>query len=179
MHTYCSSLLGLLLADYSSALFTNNILPPSFTVEEIGTANDTAFPNVYRDGGGGGLVNGKNVIVFSDTSTTSGGPAASLRYFTSNSIAYVFIFLYMNSLPSFKSFITIDPDGNVLTSKHSLIPRILQALPILDQMENQNLESLFSQTNQPLPLQIGTPTTSALLSGQAVSRSFMICKNER
>ncbi|MCJ1241857.1 hypothetical protein MMC14_009863 [Varicellaria rhodocarpa] len=88
MPTHRSSLLGLLLANYSSALFTDSILPPSFTVEEIGMANDTAFPNVYRDGGGGGLVNGKNIIVYSDTSTTSGGPSASLRYFTSNSIAY-------------------------------------------------------------------------------------------
>ena len=173
MPTHRSSLLGLLLANYSSALFTDSILPPSFTVEEIGMANDTAFPNVYRDGGGGGLVNGKNIIVYSDTSTTSGGPSASLRYFTSNSIAYVFIFLFMHSLSSFITFITISPDGNVLTSKHSLILRTLQALPILAQMEHQILESLFSRTNQPLPLQTGTPNMSALLSGQAVSRSLM------
>ena len=85
-------LLGLLLARRSLSPFAKRSLPPSFVVEDIGTTNDTAFPNVYRDGGGGGLISGKNIIVFSDTSTTTGGPSDSLKYFTSNSIAYVFIF---------------------------------------------------------------------------------------
>ena len=62
------------------------IRAPSFTVSEyVGKA--TGFPHVGRDGGGGGTVNGKNVIVFSDTTTSN--KAGSLVNFTSNSYAYV------------------------------------------------------------------------------------------
>ncbi|KAK3331505.1 hypothetical protein B0H66DRAFT_98761 [Apodospora peruviana] len=47
------------------------------------------YPNIYRDGGGGGQVNGLNLIMFSDGMYTSGGVPNdnNLRNFTSNSIA--------------------------------------------------------------------------------------------
>ncbi|KAF2814104.1 uncharacterized protein BDZ99DRAFT_231473 [Mytilinidion resinicola] len=62
-------------------------LPPKFTVSEY--SNDAVgFPNVYRDGGGGGTINGKNIIVFCDTTTTDGGPSGKMIGFTSNSAAY-------------------------------------------------------------------------------------------
>ena len=83
------ALVLLLLATSSQALVARSKLPPSFTVQDLGIANDTDFPSVYRDGGGGGRINGKNLIVYSDTSTTTGGYNASLRAFTSTSIAYV------------------------------------------------------------------------------------------
>lgn len=51
--------------------------------------SDSSSPNVYRDGGGGGKIGGKNIMVFSDTTTTAGGAQGSMKGFTSNSIVYV------------------------------------------------------------------------------------------
>ena len=42
---------------------------PSFTVSPLGQATDAAFPSIHRDGGGGGVLNNENWIVFSDTVT--------------------------------------------------------------------------------------------------------------
>ncbi len=39
-----------------------------------GNAAATGFPGVVRDNGGGGQVNGHNVIVFGDTQTPEDGP---------------------------------------------------------------------------------------------------------
>jgi len=62
-------------------------LPPKFTVSEY--SNDAVgYPNVYRDGGMGGTLNGHNIIVFCDTTTTNGGPKGSMIGFTTNSAAY-------------------------------------------------------------------------------------------
>lgn len=87
---YYSSLLPAtlsLLCGSSSALVARANLPPSFSVQEIGQTNDSAYPSVYRDGGGGALINGHRLIVFSDTSTLNA--AGGLVGFTSNSVAYV------------------------------------------------------------------------------------------
>lgn len=63
-------------------------LPPGVSsVKFLGNAYDNNFPNVYRDNGGGGNINGVNFIVWSDTSTTNGGPNGALTSFVSNSIA--------------------------------------------------------------------------------------------
>jgi len=63
-------------------------LPPVVSsVNLLGTAYDNNFPNVYRDNGGGGKVNGLNLIVFADTSVTNGGRNGELVYFVSNSVA--------------------------------------------------------------------------------------------
>lgn len=63
-------------------------LPPSFSVHTLGSTSesDKSFSGVQRDGGGGGLVNGKHLIVFSDTSTVKNGHVTG---FTTNSVAYV------------------------------------------------------------------------------------------
>ena len=52
--------------------------PPSFTVSSLGQANDAALPSIHRDGGGGGVLNNKNWIIFSDTVT--GNSFASNTY---------------------------------------------------------------------------------------------------
>ncbi|KIY69871.1 hypothetical protein CYLTODRAFT_442392 [Cylindrobasidium torrendii FP15055 ss-10] len=59
---------------------------PTFNVTELGQATDPDFPYVYRDGGVGGTINGKNIIVFSDTTTTDAD--GNMRYFTSNTAAF-------------------------------------------------------------------------------------------
>ena len=169
MYTYSIFLISLLLANRSLAFVDDHTLPPTFTIKEIGTTNDTAFPNVYRDGGGGGLINGENVIVFSDTSTTTGGPSGSLKYFTSNSIAYVYnLVTFVLAL----LFMVISPNDSILTRDHSLMPEILQALSTLAQMESRILEFHSSQMNLHLLPQTGKPIMNVLPSGQAVSRSF-------
>ena len=81
--------IGLHLAGHCVGLVANHRLPPRVSVEEIGTTFNELFPNVYRDGGGGGTVNGKHIIVFSDTISTKGDLKAPMTGFTSNSIAYV------------------------------------------------------------------------------------------
>ena len=77
------------LAGHCAGLVASLRLPPTFSVKEIGTTFNELFPNVYRDGGGGGTVNGKHIIVFSDTISTKGDLKAPMTGFTSNSIAYV------------------------------------------------------------------------------------------
>jgi hypothetical protein len=65
-------------------------LPPKYTVNELdGFANQTSFPQVYRDNGGGGNINGVNIVVFSDTSITADGAGrfGPLEHFVSNSVA--------------------------------------------------------------------------------------------
>ena len=65
-------------------------LPPKYTVNELdGFANQTSFPQVYRDNGGGGNINGVNLVVFSDTSITANGAGrfGPLEHFVSNSVA--------------------------------------------------------------------------------------------
>ena len=69
-------------------LVGRSTLSPVFSVSDLGTC-DSAFPNVFRDGGGGGTVNGKNVIVYSDTTTTAGGQQGQMKGFTANTIAFV------------------------------------------------------------------------------------------
>jgi hypothetical protein len=65
-------------------------LPQVPRVEAIGTTISN-FPNIYRDGGGGGKINGLNLMIFSDGIYTSGGLPGSDNSnwvnFTSNSIA--------------------------------------------------------------------------------------------
>jgi hypothetical protein len=91
----CDMLLYFTLAVYifSSAEICNArvsriSLPPSFTVQKLGftTESNTNFGRVGRDGGGGGLVNGNQLIVFSDTETTNAND--QIVGFTSNSAAY-------------------------------------------------------------------------------------------
>jgi hypothetical protein len=65
-------------------------LPPKYTVNELdGFANQSSFPQVYRDNGGGGNINGVNLVVFSDTSVTPDGSGRNgeLIHFVSNSVA--------------------------------------------------------------------------------------------
>ena len=89
MHFYTHMFAILLLAGSSKALVAHSKLPPTFSVQEIGVMSDPSSPNVYRDGGGGGQIGGKNIMVFSDTTTTAGGVQGSMKGFTSNSIVYV------------------------------------------------------------------------------------------
>lgn len=59
-----------LLAGPSSAAVirrSTTIATPSFTVTDIGLANDPKTPRTRRDGGGGNVLGNKNWIVFSDT----------------------------------------------------------------------------------------------------------------
>ena len=53
----------------------------------MGQATDSGFPDVMRDRGDGGSINGKNIIVFSDTSTSDG--TGGLKGFTSDPTVYV------------------------------------------------------------------------------------------
>ena len=62
------------------------IRAPTFTVSTY-AGDATGFPYVGRDGGGGGSINGKNVIVYSDTTTTNA--AGDFVNFSSNSYAFV------------------------------------------------------------------------------------------
>ncbi|KAH8646809.1 hypothetical protein BX600DRAFT_518832 [Xylariales sp. PMI_506] len=63
---------------------------PQISFKLLGTTT-TNLPNIYRDGGGSGTVDGQNIVWFSDGLYTSGGlPAAdgsNVVNFTSNSIA--------------------------------------------------------------------------------------------
>ena len=70
------------------ALVAQATFPPSFSVHPLGFTSqaDASFNGVKRDGGGGGFVNGKHLIVFSDTSTVKN---KRLIGFTSNSVAFV------------------------------------------------------------------------------------------
>lgn len=70
----------------SSALVPRAQLPPTFSVSTY-AGEATGFPNVCRDGGGGGCLAGKNVIIWSDTTTTD--DAGKMVNFSSNSYAFV------------------------------------------------------------------------------------------
>ncbi|KAH8895323.1 hypothetical protein GQ53DRAFT_714945 [Thozetella sp. PMI_491] len=63
---------------------------PKVSIDTIGYTTSN-FPNIYRDGGGGGKINGLDFIWFADGMYTSGGEPAgdesNLLKFTSNSIA--------------------------------------------------------------------------------------------
>lgn len=67
-------------------------LPPQIaSVEIIDLVTDNAFnPSIYRDGGGGGYINGYNVISFADSYTTAhpGLCNSNLTSFVHNSFAY-------------------------------------------------------------------------------------------
>lgn len=70
-----------------------NIPPIVVSSVNLGYATDVEFnPNLYRDGGGGGLINGINVIVFSDTWTNG-----TDNSFWHNTIAYMGIVRYTMS----------------------------------------------------------------------------------
>ncbi|KAJ4304694.1 hypothetical protein N0V90_000221 [Kalmusia sp. IMI 367209] len=88
MHTIIYTFVAGLLAGQTRALVPRASLPPKFSVEEIGIQSSN-FPDVYRDGGGGGTLNGLHLITFSDTTTTTGGIVGSMKGFTDNTIAYV------------------------------------------------------------------------------------------
>jgi len=80
--------LSLLVGANAQVEKRSGTLPPVVSsVDLLGTAYDTNFPNVYRDNGGGGKVNGLNLVVFADTSVTNGGRNGELVYFVSNSVA--------------------------------------------------------------------------------------------
>lgn len=79
----------LLLPSVVFGLVARSTLPPQFIIDFLGNASDSSFPHVYRDGGCGGTVGGKHIIVYCDTSTTIGTNNDKLIGFTSNSIAIV------------------------------------------------------------------------------------------
>ena len=63
-------------------------LPPVFSVHALGFTShaDASFNGVERDGGGGGSINGKHLIVFSDTATMKN---KRMIGFSSNSVVFV------------------------------------------------------------------------------------------
>lgn len=65
-------------------------VPPNITnAVNLGYASDTSFnPYIYRDGGGGGYINGYHVISYSDSFTTTGHINSSLTSFAHNTFAY-------------------------------------------------------------------------------------------
>ena len=73
-------LVAFFLCRQSAGLVARAALPPKFTVTPIGQETSN-FGNVSRDGGGGGNINGKNILLFCDTITSTG--------FVSNSATYV------------------------------------------------------------------------------------------
>ncbi|KAM7189448.1 hypothetical protein V8F33_010031 [Rhypophila sp. PSN 637] len=64
--------------------------PRILNIQSLGSTTSN-LPNIYRDGGGGGKINGINFIIFSDSLYTSGGVPKSdnsnLVNFSSNSLA--------------------------------------------------------------------------------------------
>lgn len=87
------ALLATLAAAAPSELHRRASLPPVIQ-SAVTLGNSTSnFPRIYRDGGGGGQINGKNYAIFSDgIYTTSGIPKNDLSNwanFTSNSIALI------------------------------------------------------------------------------------------
>ena len=73
-------------------LTTNLPSTPAY-VANLGLTSDSAFnPNIRRDGGGGGYVNGRHIIGFSDTITVNNGQHGALTDFDSfvhNTFAYM------------------------------------------------------------------------------------------
>ncbi len=84
------------------------------SVKSLGLAT-SSFPNIYRDGGGGGAINGLNFLMFSDGIYTSDGkpPQSNLgnwKNFTSNSIV---VSGYQGApITSFTDFGTVDKGPN-------------------------------------------------------------------
>ena len=76
---------ALLFFQHTSALVAPVIRAPVFAAKALGTSSSN-FAGVGRDGGGGGVVGGKNIAVFSDTMTTKDGKMIG---FFSNSAVYV------------------------------------------------------------------------------------------
>ncbi|KAI9745020.1 MAG: hypothetical protein M1818_001298 [Claussenomyces sp. TS43310] len=78
-------------ASCTPALVKRASLPPTSSVLLLGNTSST-IPNIYRDGGGGGQVNGLNFLNWADGVTTTGGVPDSENSnwinFTSNSISY-------------------------------------------------------------------------------------------
>ena len=73
------------------ALQLRATLPPQTNVKFIGTTNSN-LPNIFRDGGGGGKINGLNFLIFSDGIYTTNGKVPANDFsnwanFSSNSIA--------------------------------------------------------------------------------------------
>lgn len=68
-----------------SALVAPAARAPVFATKSLGTSKSN-FPGVYRDGGGGGVVGGKNIAVFSDTTISKDGKMIGFR---SNTAVYV------------------------------------------------------------------------------------------
>jgi hypothetical protein len=62
-----------------------NVPPALSGVANLGYATNDAFnPYIYRDGGGGGLINGHQLISFSDSFTTTGSINSTLTSFVHN-----------------------------------------------------------------------------------------------
>ncbi|MCJ1404754.1 hypothetical protein MMC11_007980 [Xylographa trunciseda] len=92
---------SLLFPSLVLGLVAQNTLPPKFSLQLNGNGSDSTFPHVYRDGGVSGMVSGKNLMVFCDTTTTTGDVSAPIIGFTSNSIAY---YLGNNPTPQYQDF---------------------------------------------------------------------------
>ena len=83
----CAATAIVLFSRSTAALVARAVIrAPTFTVSTY-AGDATGFPYVGRDGGGGGSLDGKNVIVYSDTTTTDA--AGKLVNFSSNSYAFV------------------------------------------------------------------------------------------
>lgn len=76
----------LFLQGFSVLATKRPVRAPTFTVSTY-ASEATGFPHVGRDGGGGGVVNGKNFIVYSDTATANA--AGGMANFSFNSYAFV------------------------------------------------------------------------------------------
>lgn len=83
---YSIASVSLLFASQCQALVPRASLPPKFSIDSLGRA-ESNYANVYRDGQGGGVVNGHDVMMFCDTTTLNDD--GSMIGFTSNSIAFV------------------------------------------------------------------------------------------
>ncbi|KAI9690716.1 MAG: hypothetical protein M1820_009868 [Bogoriella megaspora] len=79
MHTLLLLLTISRVARPAKALVARNALPPQFTVTPIGPQTSN-FGSISRDGGGGGSINGKNILLFCDTISSSN--------FSSNTATY-------------------------------------------------------------------------------------------
>lgn len=88
MHSILYITFASVLAGQAHGLVARATLPPQFTVEPIGVQSSN-FADVYRDGGGGGTINGLNIMTFSDTTTTAGGVQGAMKGFTANTFAFV------------------------------------------------------------------------------------------
>ena len=87
LNIWGASWILLLFSHYSSALVAQSSCPSSYLHCLDIRWRGTGFPHVERDGGGGGSLNGKNIIVYSDTTTTD--VAGGFVNFSSNSYAFV------------------------------------------------------------------------------------------